>query len=207
MSIINELASQTGARGGDVNREIALKCISNPELLKEISGSIGVKDVKIAGDCCEVMTEVAKLKPELIKPYAHLLPALFRHKNGRIQWETMHCFALTAHLVPHVVKPQLEELMDIIRTSKGIIVRDYAIDSLCNYANADNEAAEEAFPLLKECLDSWDGRHAGHVLEGFYNIIKVHPRLKAEIHALALPFTGNTKGTIVKVAKKVIKAC
>jgi hypothetical protein len=207
MSIINELASQTGARGGDTNRAVAAKCIDKPELLTEISASLGVKDVKIAGDCCEVMTEVAKLRPELIKTYAHLLPALFRHKNGRIQWEAMHCLALTAYLVPEVVQPRLAELMDIIKTSQGIIVRDYAIDTICNYALAGKQAAVEAYPLLKDCLDLWEGRHAAHVLTGFLAIIKLLPQNKAEIGVLALPYTTHAKGTISKIAKKVIKAC
>lgn len=207
MNIIDLLASSLNQRGSEANRKAAFLCFETPVLLSEIAANLTNNNAKIAADCCEVMTEVARLEPELIQPYAHLLPAMFSHKNGRVQWESMHAFALTAHLVPDVITPLLPTLMTIIETSPGIIIRDYAIDALGGYARCNQQTAETAYPLLKRCFSCWEGRHAGHILTGLHHVLANLPDAKSEIYRIALSYTEHPSGTIRKAAKSLLKTC
>jgi len=207
MSIIQELASQTGERGGEANRRAAFKCLENPALFADIVSSLTSKDANLAADCCEVLTEAAKLEPVAVAPYGQHLPVMFAHKSGRAQWEAMHCFALIAPLIPEIVKPLLPRLMEIIRTNKGVIVRDYAIDAVGNYAKSGKDAASAAFPLLKESLQVWEGRHAVHGLEGLLHVLPHLPSANEEIYQIAFSFQDNKSASIKKAAKKLAKAC
>jgi hypothetical protein len=207
MNIIDLLASSLNQRGSEANLKAAFLCLETPALLSEITANLTNKNVKIAADCCEVMTEVARLEPELIQPYAHLLPAMFSHKNGRVQWESMHAFALTAHLIPDVITPLLPTLLTIIETSPGIIIRDYAIDALGGYARCNQQTAETVFPLLKRCFSWWEGRHAGHILTGLQYVLSNLPAANDEICQIAQYYSEHPSGAIKKTARSLLKAC
>lgn len=205
MAIIQELAFTIGEKGGIANRKVAEKCIANPALISELVEGFSQKNLTLVGDCCEVFTEIAKKNPELVVPYAYMLPAFLIHKNGRIQWESMHCLALTAHLIPEIVKPLLDKLMTIIETSKGVIVRNYAVETIANYVHSSQEAAQIAFPLLKRSLVAWEERHAAQVLLGFTAILATNPEYKEEICSLVSPFTEKGTAAVRKLSKSIMK--
>ena len=96
------------------------------------------------GDCAEVMTEVAKVPPEWVAPYAPLLPELLAHKKTRVRWEAMHALALVAAHIPESVCPLLPRLDGLIHNDESTIVRDHAIDAVANYAQVSPRAAEAA---------------------------------------------------------------
>lgn len=205
MSILDQLSSRVGMRSNEANHEVGLKCIDNPALLAEIAEGFTDKDTRLVADCCEVFTQTALSKPEFIVPYAAKLPSLLNHKNGRVRWETMHCIALTAHLIPNVVKPHVGMFTKFIESDKSVIVRDYATDALANYAKSGKGAAREVYHALKTALDVWEGKHAGHALDGLANVMTQCPELKDEIKSLAKLFLDHPKGVVKKAAKRVWK--
>ncbi len=204
MNIISELASEKGERGSKANQDVAIKCIDNPELLEELINYLDLKNTKILGDICEVFTETAKINPELTVQYFDILMELTTHKNGRVQWESMHCIALMAHLIPEIGN-YLEELTVTIRTFKGVIVRDYVIEAISNYAKISNETAYSAYPVLKEAISLWDNKHTAKVIQGLRNVLDQLPDLKNEISELIEPYLTDQSSRIQKEAKKLKK--
>jgi hypothetical protein len=206
MSILVTLASQTGKRTEAANRAAAAKCIAHPVLLAEVAGGLSSPNAALAGDCAEVMTQVAEEQPELVAPFAKELFPLLDHKSTRVRWEAMHAIALSADRVPKLVGKNLARLGEIIRADPSIIVRDYAVDAVGRYAAAGRAAAEAAYPLLKESLRVWDGRHAGHALKGLANVGLSAPRLRKEILLCGKSYLDHDKGVIRKAAKDLAGA-
>lgn len=205
MSLLQELSSQVGNSSG--NYAVAEKCLQNGQLLAEILGGLADKNPLITADCCEVLTEIARKQPALVSPHGNLLPPLLNHKNGRARWEAMHCLALIADLIPEVISPLVQTLETIIETDKSVIVRDYAIDALGNYAKTGKDMAESVYPVLKKSLGLWNGKHAGHALKGLANVAVVAPELTAEIALLARPYSESGKGVVKESARKLLKLC
>ncbi len=206
MSILAQLASRTGQRPEIANRKVAAKCIIQPALLNEVAKGFNTKDASLAGDCAEVMTQVAEEQPDLVAPYAKELFALLDHKSTRVRWEAMHALALSADRVPQLMRKNLARLGEIVRADSSIIVRDYAVDAVGQYAKSGRAAAEAAYPLLKKSLKVWDGRHAGHALRGLTNAGLSAPRLRKEILACGEAYLDHDKGVIRKAAKDLVRA-
>lgn len=207
MSLLEELSSQAGERSGSANYAVAEKCLQNEQLVAEIIGGLADKNPLITADCCEVLTEIAKKQPALVKPYGNLLPPLLTHKNGRARWEAMHCLALIADLIPDVIASQAQAFEVLIQTDKSVIIRDYALDALGNYAKTGKNAATSVYPVLKKALGLWNGKHAGHALDGLANVVAVAPELTAEIALLARQYSEAEKGVVKKSARKLLKLC
>lgn len=194
-----------GDRGQESNLKVAAKCLEKPELLKDLAEGLGSKDAALVGDCAEVFTKVAEQNPRLIVPYTVELIKLITHKTTRVRWEAVHALALCAQFIPQILHPHLHEIDGIIRSDKSIIVRDYSIDIVANYALAGAKDAQEAYPLLREYLAVWEGRHAGHALIGLGNVAKMVPELAPELRQLAEPFLEHKSGVIRKAAKALLK--
>ncbi|HPM04071.1 MAG TPA: hypothetical protein PK816_18060, partial [Candidatus Cloacimonadota bacterium] len=141
----------------------------------------------------------------LVTSVKEFVKSLLNHKNGRVQWESMHCLSLMADLIPSDIEMMLNELNNTILNHNGVIVRDYAIDTISNYASSGPDASKKAYPLLKSYLDLWEGRHAVKIINGFEYILKHDKSLAKELIELIAPFCGNQKGTIKKAATRFIK--
>ena len=205
MSIVNQLTSQAGDRSEKSNLHVARQCLDKPELLYEIIASLTNKDVKLVGDCAEVLCEAARQKPDLIVPlFDHLIP-LIQHKNTRIRWESMHAISFIAHLVPDQVIELFPALQQIIKNDGSIIVRDYAIDTIGNYAALKAEFARKAYPFLLEALQAWDGRHAGRVLDALSKIVDFLPDHRSELIEHVKPFENASKKVVQKNASRLLK--
>ena len=205
MSILNQLSSQVGERSEGPNRRVADRCLGEPGLLPEIAPGLGSDDAALAGDCAEVLTLVAEQRPNLVAPYAGAISALLGHKTTRVRWEAAHALAYIAGAVPEAMSALLPKLAGIIHADASIIVRDYLIDALGNYATTSPLAAEQASPYLKEALTAWDGRHAAHALNGLANVAKLVPSNRAELHAIAGNYLNDPKGVTRKAAKALLK--
>ncbi|MGH2524022.1 MAG: hypothetical protein ACRDH2_16065, partial [Anaerolineales bacterium] len=92
---------------------------------------------------------------------------------------------------------------------RSIIVRDYAVQAVGNYAGTGKAAAEKAYPVLKEALTLWEGKQAGHALRGLANVASAAPRLGGELRAIGhahAHFAGAGRGVVRKAAKQLMKA-
>jgi hypothetical protein len=203
MSILSQLSSQRGERKEDANREATRQCLSNLGLFVEIAEGLQSTDSALAGDCAEVMTMAAEENPGHVALYAPLLSKLLFHKKTRIRWEAAHALALTAVYVPGLISSILPLISEIIRADQSVIVRDYAIDILSNYACADEQTARKAYPLLVEALAVWNGKHAYHALNGLGNVLDKIPSLRAEVAQLSEPYLDDQRGVVRKAAKKI----
>jgi hypothetical protein len=210
MSVLNDLSSQTGDKTAQSNLTVAARCLKKPALLQEIAGALTNaltgKDVALLGDCAEVFTEVAKQKPGLVAPYAGTLVALILHPKTRVRWEAMHALALTAAEAPRTVAPLLPRLREIIRDDESVIVRDYAVDTVGNYAGTGAAAAKASFPILVEALAAWKGKQAGHALNGLLEVARVTPARALELRSIAERYLEGGTGVTRKAAKALLNA-
>lgn len=172
-----------------------------PGLLTKIAAGLGEEDAALAGDCAEVLTLVAEQRPDLVVPYAGAISALLGHKTTRVRWEAAHALAYIAALVPETIAPLLPALAGIIRNDASIIVRDYGIDALGNFAAASPLAAEQAYPYLKEALTAWECRHAAHALNGLANVAMLVPSLRPELYGIASDYLTDPNGVTRRAAK------
>jgi hypothetical protein len=206
MNILSLLSSQAGDTTQDSNVQVAELCIESPERLSEIAAGLGVLDKpKLVGDCAEVMTKVAEHSPHLILPYADKLMPLMTHKVTKIRWEAAHALALIAHLISEKVIDALPQLQRMLQTDSSVIVRDYVIDMIACAAKTGEQEARVVFPVLKEALALWSGRHRGRVLEGFFHVLEAAPGLAPDIVESAGAYFGDSKAAVQKAAKKLVK--
>jgi hypothetical protein len=201
--LLNQLSSQIG--DSSANYEVASRCLEDKTLIEGIIKGLGNNDNKIVIDCAEVLTEIAKEQPMWIAPYGHLLPEILNNKNNRARWEAMHCLALVSEYVPEVIEAFLDQLMEIIEKDKSVIVRDYAIDAVGNYAKTGEAASEKAYPILERSSRVWEGRHAKQALNGLSNVVEVLPGKKGEVQVIAEDNLDHKKGVVRKIAKKLAK--
>lgn len=205
MSIVSRLSSQVGERSQQANVEVAALCVENPILLHDIAEGLTHRDVNLVGDCAEVFTKVAEQRPDLVVPYAETLAAHLQHKKTRVRWEVMHALALTALLAPDTIQAHWSQLVEIIRADSSLIVRDYATDAIANYAAVGPDEAQAAYPVLKEALRLWDGKHAGHALNGLGHVARQVPTLRDELCGLGHEYLGHGRAVIQKAAKALIR--
>lgn len=205
MSILNQLSSQTGDSTEASNLKVVAQCLENPGLLSEIAGGLTQKDVALVGDCAEIMTKVAEERPEDVVPYAKALSAFLPSKNTRVRWEAMHALALVAALTPATIASLLPKLMEILRSDKSVIVRDYATDAIANYASTSKLAADRAYPLLKETLTLWDSKQASHALQGLAHVAVLVPSIGAELLGIAQVYLHSERTVVRKAAKGLLK--
>jgi hypothetical protein len=206
MSILTKLSSQIGEKTEEGNRNVAKECLQNPTLLDEIGDGLISKNVALIGDCAEIFTKVAEQNPAIVVPFAEQLQDLLNHKTTRVRWEAMHAIALMATHIPKLISTLLPQLKEIIHSDKSTIVRDYAIDTVCNYAIVGETEAEVVFPLLKEALYLWEGKHRARVLNGLLHVSNQSPEHTLEIRGIAEEYLEDNRGVVKKAAKALIKA-
>jgi predicted transcriptional regulator len=206
MSLVAQLSSQVGDRTERSNRKVATQCLANSKLLAEIAEGLKSKNAPLVGDCAEVLTLVAEQHPEWVAPYAQALSALLGHKTTRVAWAAMHALARATSSVPKTIEPLLPRLQQIIRTDSSVIVRDYATDALANYAATSGAAAERAYPLLREALTLWEGKHAAPALKGLTNAAALLPALRQQLREIAEEQTRARRPVVRKAAREALKA-
>ena len=203
MEILNQLSSQKGDKTEASNTIVAEKCLANPRMLAEIAIGLEDKDKKLQSDCMEVFTFVAEKKPELVVPYTdNILPLLYS-KETKTRWEVVHTLSYIAEKIPDTIFSILPVLQSLIEKDKSTIVRDYAIDTVANYAKTSTETSENSYELLKYVLELWGEKHAKQVFKGFNHVLDNCPDCKAEIHGLVQPYLSANKKVVATEAKKI----
>jgi hypothetical protein len=205
MEILNQLSSQKGDKTEYSNKIVAEKCIANPRILAEIAVGLEDNDKKLQSDCIEVFTLVAENKAEFIVPYAENILPLLRSKETKTRWEAVHTLSYIADRIPDIIFSILPTLQSLIEKDKSTIVRDYAIDTIANYAKINVETSEKSYELLKYALNLWGEKHARQVLRGFNNVLNNCSAYNAEINLLVQPYLTANKKVVAAEAKKIIK--
>jgi hypothetical protein len=206
MTIVSRLSSQIGDKTEEGNRIVAQECLQNPNLLEEIKEGLSSKDKALIGDCAEVMTKVAEVKPELVAPYSDDLLPLLSSKTTRVRWEAIHAISFITTYIPDQISLLLPKLKELITADKSTIVRDYSVQTICNYADVGKKEALTAFPILKESLTLWEGKHRGRILNGFLNVCNQAPECILEIRGIAEEYVEDNRSGVKKAAKALIKA-
>jgi hypothetical protein len=206
LSIISKLSSQIGEKTEEGNRIAAKECIQNSELLNELIEGFTSNDKALIGDCVEVFTKVSEEKPELIVPFTSLIFPLLTSNTTRIRWEAIHTISLLTPYIPEQISSLLPAIREKIHTDKSTIVRDYSVQTICNYAEIGEYQALDAFPILKEALSLWEGKHRGRILTGLLNVCKNAPTCIIEIRGIAEEYVEDNRSGVKKAAKVLIKA-
>lgn len=205
MSILNKLSSMSNEKPTIANKLVSNECISNPELIEEIVNNINSKNHKLAFDCAEVLTMIAEYNPNLILPYTESIFKYLKHKKSNIRWEIAHSLALSSHLKGKFINEKIDEILEVIAQDDSIVVRDYAIDILVGYALIGEHEAITVYPYLVKSLSVHNARHAGHVIDGFVNVVKKTNIYNNEILELLEPFLEDKKKVVVQKAKRLTK--
>jgi hypothetical protein len=206
MSILEQLSSASGDPTETSNKAVAAEALECPDILDEVAAGLALSDRKLLADCVEVFTEVAKVNPALVAPYAAQIIPLLGHKDTRVRWEATHAVALVAALVPDQIAPLLPDLAAKIERDKSVIVRDCAVIALGEYGRSGPEAARQAFPLLREALKMWEGKHAKLVLEGMDKLLAAEPALRPAVQAAAQTCLDHKRANVRRLAQKLIAA-
>jgi hypothetical protein len=206
MSILGRLSSARSERSEEANKALAAEALERPEILDELVAGLEFDDRKLLGDCIEVFTEVAKENPALVAPYAEQLTPLLGHKDTRVRWEATHAVALVAALVPDQVELLLPDLIGKIERDRSVIVRDCAVRAVSEYGLSGPEAARQAFPLLRQALEAWEGKHAKLVLEGLEGLRGVDPALEPEVRAAAQTCLDHKRANVRQLARRLVQS-
>ena len=206
MSALERLSSARGDSTEASNKAVAAEALAQPEILEEVAAGLEHADRRLLGDCVEIFTEVVKVDPALVAPYAeHLIP-LLGHKDTRVRWETTHALALVAALVPDQIQPLLPDLVAKIEGDRSVIVRDCAVIALGEYGRSGPEAARQAFPLLSDALVAWEGKHAKWVLQAMDKLLAAEPALGPEVQASARSCLNHKRANVRRLANKMVQA-
>ncbi len=122
-----------------------------------------------------------------------------------MRWETTHALALVAALVPDQVELLLPDLAAKIEGDRSVIVRDCAVIALGEYGRSGPEAARQAFPLLSDALEAWEGKHAKWVLEGMEKLLAVDPALRPEVQAAARTCLDHKRANVRRLAQRMVQ--
>jgi hypothetical protein len=192
MNILSQLSSQVGDRTENSNKRVAGMVLKNPALLRQLAEGLTSGDFKLAGDCAEVMTNVAAENAELLVPFADALIREIGHENTRVRWESMHSLAEVASRIPNRVYAIVPKLAEITASDKSVIVRGYAIKALGEYGATSPTAASRVWPQLVKQLDRWEGKDTGKVLESLFTLVSHNPVLSERARKIAKRFQHHT---------------
>jgi len=205
MEILSQLSSQKGDKTEIANKLVAEKCIASPKTLAEIAIGLEDKDKKLQSDCIEVFTLVAAVKPEFVVLYADSILPLLYSKETKTRWEAVHTLSFITDKIPDIIFSVLPALQSLVEKDKSMIVRDYAMDTIANYAKVSTETSEKAYELLKYALELWGEKHARQVIRGFNYVLDNCSDYKAEINILVQPYLSASKKIVAAEAKKIVK--
>ncbi len=204
-SILTQLSSQVGDRTEASNREVVRQCLNDPQLLNQIAEGLQAPELALVGDCAEVLTLVAQEDPALVVSYAQALSVLLIHKNTRVRWEATHALALIASSSHASITSLVPTLVQLNRNDASVIVRDHATDTLANYASTGKSAAVCVYPYLVEMLTLWNGKQAGHALQGLANAAPLLPSKRDELRVIAAEYSASDRSVVRKAARRLLK--
>ena len=205
MEILNQLSSQKGDKTEISNKLVAEKCIASPKAIAEIAIGLEETDKKLQSDCIEVFTMIAEVKPEFVVPYTDKILPLLYSKDTKTRWEAVHTLSFIADKIPDIIVSVLPALQSLIEKDKSTIVRDYAMDTVANYAKVSAETSEKSYEVLKFALELWGEKHAKQAFKGFNYMLDNCSDCKTEMNTLVQPYLTANKKIVATEAKKIVK--
>ena len=205
MTILEELSSSIGDRTQAANRVVAEKVRADPALLSDIADGLSSANVKLVGDCAEIFTMTAEVQPGTVAAYVPRLIPLLGSKNTRVRWESTHTLALVARHAPEALAPILPSLTSAIGRDTSVIVRDYSILALGEYAATGTTAARAVFPHLVDALKVWEGDHAALALEGLAKAAITDQSLVHPVIEIARQYQDHQKAKVKQVARATLR--
>ena len=205
MSILDELSSSVGDRTQNANRAVAERVRADPALLDDIARGLTAANVKLVGDCAEILTMTAQDQPEAVAPYLDQVIPLLAAKDKRVRWEAMHTLALIARHVAGPMAALLPQLREAIRQDTSTIVRGYAVEALGEYAGTSASAAQAAWPVLLEALTLWEGDYANLALVALTRAAVADPALAASAIAVAQQYRDHSSSRVKQAARASLR--
>jgi hypothetical protein len=148
---------------------------------------------------------IAEENPQAIIPYFSYLPPLLKTKNTRVRWEAMHTIRFVAREIPDQIEEIIPMLVNAIHKDTSVIVRDYAIQAIGEYASTSVKAAQTAFPHLLDALSVWNEKHTHLAIDGLRKAVVVDPSLGSKAFEAALPYASYAKPKIRSSANALLK--
>ncbi len=204
--LLQKLSTVRKINSNDANRAVAAECAADKTLLVQIAQGMLEKNAGIVADCAEVMTMVSEQNPELVAPFARELAALITTKNKRARWEATHALANVARLKPEIIAENFVKIESALFYDDSVIVRDYSIEILVNYALSDEQNMRKSVNILLRALSFWKERHAGRILVGLSKIALLSKEFAQDFLTVAKEFENSEKPSVKTAARKLLRA-
>ncbi|WP_125605141.1 hypothetical protein [Lapidilactobacillus bayanensis] len=148
MSRIEQLASQQGAKGQQLNIDLAEDLVASHDLagIQEIVAGLTAKQ-KIANDCIKVLYEVGARQPELIADNVQVFLNGLTSKNNRLVWGSMTALAEIVNLRTAEIFAQVDLITAVLETG-SVIAIDNAVTVLAELCAANSDDAVKLWPIL-----------------------------------------------------------
>jgi hypothetical protein len=148
MSILYKLASSLGRRDAEPNQKLAQQIIIRMDTLSiiELIENTANKIENTQADCIEVLSEIAKYKPELVVEYDTFFIQLLSSKNRNLVLGTLSVLDYITHLSPHIINKNLAEIMEV--ADNGVLIsKEHGISILLQLISTE-KYAQKAFSLF-----------------------------------------------------------
>jgi hypothetical protein len=165
------------------NIEVAELCIEEPKHLDEVRDHLQSRDRRLQGDCVEVFTEVAKIRPELTAMYVDDLLTMLDTRNNRAFWEDLAGLSLIVPLTADKIYPYREKLFHLARTGSVLVV-DGAVSTLVRVAAQNDSYSVEIFPRLLEILEDCSPRDLPRMAGYIAPSVRENPSFKERMMAV-----------------------
>lgn len=153
MSILDELSTGMGDRTQGANRAVAKKVEADLTLFSELVAGLGHSSDKLVGGCAERFAMTTEKHLQVAAPYISRSVPFSKARTKRIRWEATHIVSFAVRCVLDAIAHPVSRFMDAITTGKSVIVYDYTIKTLGEYASTSSAAAQRAYPHIVEVLE------------------------------------------------------
>ncbi len=148
MSILYKLASSLGRRDAEPNQKLAQQIIIRMDTLSvvELIENTANKIENTQADCIDVLSEIAKYKPELLVEYDAFFIQLLNNRNRNLMLGSLAILDYITRLKPHSIYKNLPKILEV--ADSGLLVsKEHGISILLQLIS-DEKYAKEAFGLF-----------------------------------------------------------
>lgn len=143
MTVLYKIASSLGRRDLEPNRKLAQQIVLKEDRLSllELIENIEHKNEHVRFDCIQVLSEIAKLKPELLIEFDLLLLQLLRDKNSKVALGALATLDYLTLRKPENIFLNVEKVLQV--ADSGLLVsKDHAISILLKLTTFDFSATK-----------------------------------------------------------------
>lgn len=177
MTILYKLASSLGRRDAEPNQKLAQQIIIRMDALSvvELIENTSNKIENIQADCIEVLSEIARSKPELIVKYDSFFIKLLNSRNGSLVLSSLAILDYITKWKPDSIYNNLPKILEV--ADSGLLVsKEHGISVLLQLVFVEKYTFEVSRLLLvqlKTCAIILVVRYAEKVQELIIDTYKV----------------------------------